>query len=303
MSAKKNPPAGNRGAQRRNGQVSGGADNVNSTLNTLLTLGSAGFKLSPLVPGEKRPMVSQWEQRATNNPAWLEKWPKGAGIGVACGPSNLVVIDLDTHGSIPAGSTWDQAGIKDGLDVFAALWERHSPGTSMFDTFTVTTPSGGLHLYYRAPRATQVRNSASKVAPMVDVRGTGGYAAIWAELENGRYQPSGSPADIRPMPTWLVSLATATRAAERRTGLPASAPRPVTRTEASRRVSGLLRTVANAAEGQRNSTLNWAAYQLAKDDLLGPEQAQALARAAMTAGLSEHEAVTTVMSAAKGVLR
>ena len=299
MSAKLNPQAGDPGAQKRN--VGTGVGDTNSTLNTLLTLGSAGFKLFPLVPGEKRPMVSQWEQRATNNPAWLEKWPARAGIGVATGPSGLVVVDLDTHGNIPAGSTWDQAGIRDGLDVFATLWERHSPGTSMFDTLTVTTPSGGLHLYFRAPRATQVRNSASKVAPMVDVRGTGGYVVIQGELPNGRYQPSGSPADIHPLPTWLTGLVTASKPAERRTGLPASPPRPVTRTEASRRVSGLLRTVANAAEGQRNSTLNWAAFQLAKDDLLGPEQAQALARAAMTAGLSEDEAVTTVLSAAKGV--
>lgn len=262
-----------------------------------------GFKMFPLRPGEKRPLVGQWEQRATNNPKCLDQWPARAGIGVACGPSGLVVVDLDTHGSIPAGSQWDQSGIRDGLDVFALLWERHSPGTSMFDTLTVTTPSGGLHLYFRAPRATQVRNSASKVAPMVDVRAAGGYVVIDAELENGSYKPSGSPADIRPMPTWLVGLATASKPAERRTGLPASAPRLVTRTEASRRVSGLLRTVANAAEGQRNSTLNWAAFQLAKDNLLGPEQAQALARAAMSAGLSEHEAVTTVMSAAKGAQR
>lgn len=266
-----------------------------------MELGAHGLKVFALRPGDKRPMVRDWERKATNSPKWLDRWPARAGVAVACGPSNVVVIDLDTHGTIPAGSQWDQPGIRDGLDVFAALWERHSPGSSMFDTFTVTTPSGGLHLYFRAPRSTPVRNSAGKVGPMIDVRGIGGYVVIQAELEKGRYQPSGSPADIRPMPTWLTNLATTPKPAERRPGMPASAPRPVTRTEASRRVSGLLRTVANAAEGQRNSTLNWAAFQLAKDDLLGPEQAQALARAAMTAGLSEAEAVTTVMSAAKGV--
>ncbi|WP_431813881.1 bifunctional DNA primase/polymerase [Kocuria sp. cx-455] len=297
MSAKRNPPEANRGALKNTG-----ADDTNSTRNLLLELGAHGLKVFALRPGDKRPAIDRWEQRATNAPQWLEKWPARAGIGVACGPSGLVVIDLDTHGTIPAGSQWDQPGIRDGLDVFAALWERHSPGTSMFDTFTVTTPSGGLHLYFRAPRSVPVRNSAGKIAPMVDVRAIGGYVVIQAELEKGRYQPSGSPADIRPMPQWLVSLATAPKPAERRPGMPANAPRSVTRTEASRRVSGLLRTVANAAEGQRNSTLNWAAFQLAKDDLLGPEQAQALARAAMTAGLTEAEAVTTVMSAAKGVM-
>lgn len=299
MSAKLNPQAGDPGAQKK--RVGTGVGETNSIADTLFRLAPYGFKMFPLIPGTKRPMVDRWEQRATNAPKWLDQWPARAGIGVACGPSGLVVVDLDTHGTIPAGSQWDQSGIRDGLDVFAALWERHSPGTSMFDTLTVTTPSGGLHLYFRAPRTVPVRNSAGKIGPMVDVRAAGGYVVIDAELENGRYQPSGSPTDIRPMPGWLVSLATASKPAERRTGLPASAPRLVTRTEASRRVSGLLRTVANAAEGQRNSTLNWAAYQLAKDNLLGPEQAQALARAAMSAGLSEHEAVTTVMSAAKGV--
>lgn len=296
MTAKKNPPAGDRGAKK-----AGGASTSNSTRDMLLELGAYGFKMFALRPGDKRPAIDRWEQRATNAPNWLEKWPAGAGVGVACGPSNLVVIDLDTHGEIPAGSRWDKPGIRDGLDVFAALWEPHSPGISMFDTFTVTTPSSGLHLYFRAPRGVTIRNSTSKIAPMVDVRGTGGYVVLQAELENGSYQLSGSPADIRPMPEWLIRLATAEKPTQRRPGLPAGGRRLVTRTEASRRVSGLLRTVANAPEGQRNSTLNWAAYQLAKDELLGPEQATALARAAMTAGLTEHEAVTTVMSAAKGV--
>jgi hypothetical protein len=41
-------------------------------------------------------------------------------------------------------------------------------------TFTVTTPSGGTHLYFRAPVAA-IANSASRLGPLIDIRADGGY--------------------------------------------------------------------------------------------------------------------------------
>ena len=72
-------------------------------------------------------------------------------IGVACGPSGLLVIDLDTPkpGEVPPPQ-WAQPGITDGADVLAALCERHRQPFPC-ETFMVRTGRGGLHLYFTAP--------------------------------------------------------------------------------------------------------------------------------------------------------
>jgi hypothetical protein len=70
-----------------------------------------------------------------------------ANIGVATG-GGIAVIDVDPR----------SGGVRD------PAW----PGT-----LTARTPSGGLHLYYGVDF--EVRNSASALAPGVDVRGVGGY--------------------------------------------------------------------------------------------------------------------------------
>ena len=81
----------------------------------------------------------------------------GTGIGVDCGKSGLVVVDLD---------------VKNGVDGVAG-WKQLNDGRPR-RPYYAATPSGGWHLYYRDP-AGRYRNCASQVAPGVDVRGVGGY--------------------------------------------------------------------------------------------------------------------------------
>ncbi|WP_367402251.1 bifunctional DNA primase/polymerase [Kocuria marina] len=288
MTAEENPRVGTPGVSQKNP-----LNTTNSTRDRLYALAIHGFHLLPLIPGEKRPAITDWEKRATVDPAQLDRWPKGAGVGIACGRSGLVVIDCDSHGSTPPPE-WDRPGIRDGVDVFADLWSRHSPNASMFDTFTVTTPSGGLHLYFRAPVGSRTRNRTG-LEWQVDVRAHGGYACgPGTYLEQGAYTPSGDPGTLLPLPQWLHDMLAPPEPAQRRP-MPVAPP---TRSQADRRVAGLLRTVSTAPEGQRNSTLNWAAWQLAQDGLLTQEYATALLHAAETAGLPQAEAVKTIRSAA-----
>jgi hypothetical protein len=81
-------------------------------------------------------------------------WYAGAGfgIGIATGPSRLVVLDLD-----PA-----DAGGLDGAARLAALTAAR--GVQLAATFTVTTPRGGTHLYYRTPSGVRLRNTARRPA-------------------------------------------------------------------------------------------------------------------------------------------
>ncbi len=115
----------------------------------------------PLRPGTKKPATPDhpahlcdrsdprcehghtgWEQRATTNPDRIERaWTRRRyGIGIACGPSDLVVIDLD----IPKTT-----GHHDGVWHLTRL--EHDHGHRLPATFTVTTPRGGQHRYYRTP--------------------------------------------------------------------------------------------------------------------------------------------------------
>src|SRR5438046_165346 len=96
-----------------------------------------GWHIFPLRPGSKipPPNLTDWEQRASTEAAKITTaWGRSPepNIGLACGPSGLVVIDLDTPKRGEPGT---------GRDTFAALAERAGQGWP--STYTVATPSGG----------------------------------------------------------------------------------------------------------------------------------------------------------------
>jgi len=163
-------------------------------------LASRGWAVFPLAPGTKRPAIREWEHRATTDPKRIKGcWYAGAGygIGIATGPSRLVVLDLD-----PA----DTADEPDGAGGLAALTAAR--GVQLAATFTVTTPRGGTHLYYRTPPGVRLRNTAGTLAPHVDTRAEGGYVvAPGTILPNGGYELLD---DTNPpeLPAWLVQALT-----------------------------------------------------------------------------------------------
>jgi hypothetical protein len=122
-------------------------------------LGHAALGLHVFPVAAKAPLV-KWRDESTLDKAiieeWWRQWPD-AGIGVDCGKSGLVVVDLD---------------VKNGVDGVVG-WKELNRGRAPATYYSVT-PSGGLHLYYRDPDG-KYRNSASQLAPGVDVRGVGGY--------------------------------------------------------------------------------------------------------------------------------
>jgi hypothetical protein len=81
--------------------------------------------------------------------------------GVKCNSeSGVFVIDLD-----------NKPGSHNGITNFKELvGERELP-----ETFTVATPSGGYHFYFRHPGDREIATNAGQLALGVDVRGDGGY--------------------------------------------------------------------------------------------------------------------------------
>jgi hypothetical protein len=87
--------------------------------------------------------------------AWWNRWP-GANIGMPTGKrSGVFVLDVDDLG---------------------ALAELEAEIGKLPATWTVRTPSGGLHLYFRHVEG--VTNSPGALPDGIDVRGEGGYVLV-----------------------------------------------------------------------------------------------------------------------------
>jgi hypothetical protein len=95
----------------------------------------------------------------------FREWPN-ADVGVALGPSRLIVIEVDT----PKGRA-DQS--RDGFASLAALEAAHGP---LHATHTATSPRGGLHHWYLAPPGVHVTHK--ELAPGVEVLGEGSMVVI-----------------------------------------------------------------------------------------------------------------------------
>lgn len=267
---------------------------------TAARLAARGWYVFPIVPGGKKPAVpDDWEHRAQADPAYVEAaWPSPRhNIGLACGPSRLVVIDLDfpkTAEAIPV--EWRRLGCISGHDTFHALADGQL--ATVPDTYTVRTPSGGEHRYFTAPAGRAVRNSASKLAPCVDVRGQGGYVVAAGSVVDGTPYTVLRDVPVAAMPGWLVELADPPP--------PKTPPRRLPTTAGNGYAAAALRNetdrVRQAVEGTRNHTLNCAAFslgQLVGAGLLGhADVVAALTDAGIDAGLGAREVTGTV---ARGV--
>ncbi|WP_308408746.1 bifunctional DNA primase/polymerase [Streptomyces sp. AC627_RSS907] len=174
--------------------------------------------------------------------SWWGRQPE-FGVGVACGPARLVVIDIDAHGTLPPGRDRilpgitiadhiDLTGLSTGfhtLAVLAALRGVPSPAEDT-GTLRVRTPSGGLHVWYRAADNRRWQCSSGSghgraLAWQVDVRAHGGYIiAPGTTTSAGSYRAVGEVRHPAVLPNWLA------QELERTGHLPAAgipAPRPV----------------------------------------------------------------------------
>jgi Bifunctional DNA primase/polymerase, N-terminal len=266
-----------------------------------LAAADLGWCVFPCAPGAKRPALREnWQGLATTDADRIRSWwaRQPYNIGIACGPSGLVVIDLDVAHDEPGRAGLD--GPVSGADALERLSRAHGrryPG----GTYTVDTPSGGAHLYFTAP-ATPVRNSAGRLGPLIDVRADGGYVVGDGSRIGGRaYTARGGVLPLAlPLPDWIARLLT------EEPPLPETArPLPIL-DRAQGRAYALAafreetRRVALARVGTRNDTLNRAAFslgQLVAAGLIPPLPVMTgLADAAARAGLPEDEARRTIRS-------
>jgi len=166
-------------------------------LDVALSWAERGVPVFPLQAGSKAPYQgSHGVHDATTDPeAIKDMWclNSDANVGLAVGAADppLTVIDLDTKRG------------NDGPDEFFAL--QLEAGEIAPPSFTVSTPSGGQHVYFRG----KTRNRAA-MAPGVDVRSDGGYVlAPGSRLDAREGQSAGvyataQDAPIAMLPRWLA---------------------------------------------------------------------------------------------------
>ena len=272
---------------------------IRTLMSSALSLAERGWHVFPCVPGGKRPALrGNWHDHATTEPAHIRAWwsQVAYNIGIACGPSGLVVIDLDVPHGIRRVSPAGGRSTVSGADVLADLCDQHGRPYPL-PTYAVGTPSGGCHLYYAAP-GSAVRNSAGRLGPHIDVRADGGYVIGDGSRIGERVYTARDDRAPVPLPPWIAGLLTD------RPPVGASLPVPRGGVRGTAYAMAALRDetrlVAAARPGTRNDTLNRAAFslgQLAAAGLLPPlAVASALASAAERAGLPADEARRTIRS-------
>ncbi|MFK0229974.1 bifunctional DNA primase/polymerase [Streptomyces sp. NPDC090303] len=227
-----------------------------TSLEVATWLARHGYPVHPLVPGAKTPAPNchacsrsqhapdacpchergGWchgFHAASTEPATIRNWwtaQPGFGIGVACGPAGLVVIDVDAHTSqlperekllpgIQVPEAIDLSGMRSGFDTLALLAAYRKRPDPAQDTTTlrVRTPSGGMHIWYRVsrtgPRFRSSSGSGTKTALgwQVDIRAANGYIVAPGTCTTaGRYRSLPGARSVAPLPLWLVAELTRT---------------------------------------------------------------------------------------------
>ncbi|MDZ5078850.1 bifunctional DNA primase/polymerase [Nesterenkonia sp. HG001] len=246
-------------------------------------LATAGVPVFPCVPGGKRPLTEHGFHDATTDPGQVEAWWRAhpdANLAVPTGAaSGMVVVDVDVHGPVNG---------------FASFGRAHRAGLVSRWAFLVSTPSGGMHVYYPAtPERAQRSWQAARAG--VDFRGDGGYILLPPSMVSTNGAAVGY--QVRQVNTGSSARLDSDRLRDFLDPRPTAPPSTGDDVERSVDVSRLAAWVAARVEGERNRGLFWAACRLAENGVPAPDALDVLAAAASEAGLGEREITTTVRSA------
>ncbi len=221
-------------------------------LSAAIWFGEHGYAVFPCGVGSKLPLIAKgeggqgWKDATTDRERiaqWWRRTPE-ANIGVACGLSDLVVIDIDSKHGAPGRGSW------------ARLLDQH-PETP--DTLASKTPNDGLHLWYRA-NGKRIKSSVRKVAPGIDVRAQGGYVVAPPSVADGRpYEWVNPGAEVAELPAWLAETLAQE---ERRPEADRAATPPPEEGDVLGGAYWLAQATAKAEMGNRHDTGKWLAVQL-----------------------------------------
>jgi hypothetical protein len=156
---------------------------------------SKGFHVFRIVKNGKTPRAEGWQIEATRDPATIEKLWSGkdadCNIGVFTGKyvddKALIVVDVDNKNG------------KCGDDTMFSLDMGNCPFPTTYEN---TTPTGGRHVVYKAPKA--VKQGAQVLGDGLDIRSRGGYIVMAGSTIEGKPYTHNSGIVV-DAPDWLYS--------------------------------------------------------------------------------------------------
>jgi len=244
-----------------------------------------GWKVFPLGHRSKIPLTENGYHDATTDEKQIRKWwgaRSKSGIGVACQPSGLVVIDIDPgHG---------------GQESFDALLRVLGP---LPPTITASTGGGGTHYVFRCPPTlTRARGHLGKG---IDVK-LHGYIVVSPSIHPSgnryRWQSGLGEVELADLPQGWLDAIVPPVVERRETSAPAFTGQSTKYGLSA--LEGECTAVKSAPEGGRNNRLNQAAFsagQLEAGGELDPSDVMpALLDAATACGLPDREAKRTIES-------
>jgi hypothetical protein len=123
------------------------------------------------------------------------RWPDCVGIATGA-ESGIWVVEADTK----------EGHDVDGVASLRALEEKHGP---LPETLMAMSPSGSVHRYFKYPKDREIRNTTSRIAPGVDVRGEGGMVIAPPSVRSDGSYVWLNNARTADAPEWLVESAIA----------------------------------------------------------------------------------------------
>ena len=154
-----------------------------------LSLARQGLKIFPCVEGEKHPACKHGFKDASCDEtvilAWLKQNPN-FNWGFEPGAQGWFVADLDVKNGIDGVANW------------RAFCELHG---LPFDTYTRSSPSGGLHKFYDG-----VTLSPIGLLPGVDIRSRGAYVVIAGQIGGKFYDVADDRDIVEPDPHFFREI-------------------------------------------------------------------------------------------------
>ena len=251
-------------------------------LAAALDYASRGIPVFPC-DTRKRPLTPHGFNDASTDETqiqtWWERHPR-ALIGMPTGSaSGIDAFDIDT---------------KNGRNGYLAL-----PNWRSLSNVIVSTPTGGAHLYFRSDSST--RNTASRIAPGLDVRGGGGYVIVPPSgIDAGAYTfLVGGLDQLDQLTEWPENLRLRLNQLHPPPSIPSNRAGQ-TSSASSIELEEACAAVAAAPQGERNDTLNKQSFlvgQLVGSGRLDEDTArERLAEAALSSGLGDAETRATIFS-------
>jgi hypothetical protein len=175
-------------------------------ISTAKRLCEAGIYIFPTKIHKTPATPHGYNDASTSFDEFLKYYENGYGIGIVTGESNnIYVIDMDVEKDQNGNPILENnEPIKTGFNSFKEIF--HINAIKEMNTYTVETPSGGYHIYYKLKKDQTPLKTHITVLKKIDLKGNGGYiVAPPSIIATGEYQVI-NDVEIAEMPDILYEF-------------------------------------------------------------------------------------------------